>query len=86
VIPATPSSTTFRAVEHCLRFYHDTLTLEVISPPGAPAAFRCIGAPTGGIAQQIVLVPRPAADRTTSAGVHAWRPRGRLPALQQLIA
>lgn len=48
-------------LERSRRFYRDTLGLEVISPPGAPAAFLRIGPPTtGGIPQQIVLVPRPA--------------------------
>jgi catechol 2,3-dioxygenase len=46
-------------LERSLGFYRDTLGLEVISPPGAPAAFLRIGPPTSGIPQQIVLVPRP---------------------------
>jgi catechol 2,3-dioxygenase-like lactoylglutathione lyase family enzyme len=45
-------------MERSVRFYRDTLGLEVISPPGAPATFLRIGPPTGGIPQQIVLVPR----------------------------
>jgi catechol 2,3-dioxygenase len=45
-------------LERSLRFYRDTLGLEVISPPTAPAAFLRVGAPTDGIPQQIVLVPR----------------------------
>lgn len=47
-------------LERSLRFYRDTLGLEVISPPGVPAAFLRIGPPTNGIPQQIVLVSRPA--------------------------
>jgi catechol 2,3-dioxygenase len=45
-------------LERSVRFYRDTLGLEVISPPGAPAAFLRIGAAAAGIPQQIVLVPR----------------------------
>jgi catechol 2,3-dioxygenase-like lactoylglutathione lyase family enzyme len=47
-------------LERSLRFYRDTLGLEVISPPATPAVFLRIGPPTSGIPQQIVLVPRPA--------------------------
>jgi catechol 2,3-dioxygenase-like lactoylglutathione lyase family enzyme len=47
-------------LERSLRFYRDTLGLELISPPAAPAAFLRIGPPTEGIPQQIVLVPRSA--------------------------
>ena len=47
-------------LERSLRFYRDTLGLELISPPGAPAAFLRIGAPRSGLPQQIVLVPRAA--------------------------
>jgi catechol 2,3-dioxygenase len=47
-------------LERSVRFYRDTLGLEVISPAGAPAAFLRIGPPASGIPQQIVLVPRPA--------------------------
>jgi catechol 2,3-dioxygenase-like lactoylglutathione lyase family enzyme len=46
-------------LERSVRFYRDTLGLEVISPPGAPAAFLRIGPAGAGIPQQIVLVPRP---------------------------
>lgn len=46
-------------LDRSLRFYRDTLGLDVISPPGAPAAFLRVGAPSDGIPQQIVLVPRP---------------------------
>jgi catechol 2,3-dioxygenase-like lactoylglutathione lyase family enzyme len=45
-------------LERSLRFYRDTLGLEVISPPALSAAFLRIGPPTRGIPQQIVLVPR----------------------------
>ncbi len=54
-------------LEQSLRFYRDTLGLEVISPAAAPAAFLRIGPPGDGIPQQIVLVPRPA-DMPTPAG------------------
>jgi catechol 2,3-dioxygenase-like lactoylglutathione lyase family enzyme len=49
-------------LERSLQFYRDTLLLEVISPSDArtPAVFLRVGPPTGGIPQQIVLVPRPA--------------------------
>ena len=46
-------------LERSTQFYRDVLGLEVISPPGAPAAFLRVGPPTAGIPQQIVLVPRP---------------------------
>jgi catechol 2,3-dioxygenase-like lactoylglutathione lyase family enzyme len=46
-------------LERSTQFYRDVLGLEVISPPGAPAAFLRVGPPTQGIPQQIVLVPRP---------------------------
>jgi catechol 2,3-dioxygenase len=46
-------------LERSLAFYRDTLGLEVISPPSAPAAFLRIGPAAQGIPQQIVLVPRP---------------------------
>jgi catechol 2,3-dioxygenase-like lactoylglutathione lyase family enzyme len=46
-------------LERSLHFYRDTLGLELISPPEVPAAFLRVGPPTGGIPQQIVLVPRP---------------------------
>ena len=42
-----------------LAFYRDLLGLTVISPPQAPAAFLRVGEETGGVPQQIVLVPRP---------------------------
>ena len=45
-------------LERSVRFYRDTLGLEVISPPTAPAVFLRIGTPGDGIPQQIVLVPR----------------------------
>jgi catechol 2,3-dioxygenase len=45
-------------LERSLRFYRDILGLEVISPPGTPAAFLRVGPPADGIPQQIVLVPR----------------------------
>jgi catechol 2,3-dioxygenase-like lactoylglutathione lyase family enzyme len=54
-------------LERSLRFYRDTLGLELISPPGAPAAFLRVGPPTGGIPQQIVLIPRPA-DMPAASG------------------
>ena len=58
-------------LQRSLQFYRDTLRLEVISPPGAPAAFLRIGAPTAGIPQQIVLVPRPAEmPRATGRRLH----------------
>lgn len=41
-------------------FYRDTLGLTVISPAGTPAVFLRVGAESGGVPQQIVLVPRPA--------------------------
>jgi catechol 2,3-dioxygenase-like lactoylglutathione lyase family enzyme len=47
-------------LQRSLEFYRDTLGLEVISPPGVPAAFLRIGPRGAGIPQQIVLVPRPA--------------------------
>jgi catechol 2,3-dioxygenase-like lactoylglutathione lyase family enzyme len=47
-------------LDRSVGFYRDTLGLEVISPPGAPAAFLRIGPAAAGIPQQIVLVPRPA--------------------------
>lgn len=46
-------------LQRSLRFYRDALGLELISPPGAPAAFLRIGKPGAGIPPQIVLVPRP---------------------------
>jgi len=54
-------------LERSVRFYHDILGLEVISPPRAPAVFLRVGAATAGIPPQIVLVPRPA-DMPLSTG------------------
>ncbi|MBV9603295.1 MAG: VOC family protein [Chloroflexi bacterium] len=50
-----------------VQFYRDTLGLEVISPPAAPATFLRIGGHSDGIPQQIVLVPQPA-DMPTPTG------------------
>jgi|ERR687887_2327708 catechol 2,3-dioxygenase-like lactoylglutathione lyase family enzyme len=47
-------------VERSLRFYRDALGMTIISPPGSPAVFLRVGEPSGGVPQQIVLVPRPA--------------------------
>jgi catechol 2,3-dioxygenase len=47
-------------VETSLRFYRDTLGLELISPPNLPAKFLRIGPASAGIPKQIVLVPAPA--------------------------
>lgn len=54
-------------LERSLRFYRDTLGLEVFSPPGVPAAFLRIGPPMNGIPQQIVLIPR-RADMPPASG------------------
>ena len=54
-------------LQRSLQFYRETLGLEVISPPGAPAAFLRVGPPSEGIPQQIVLVPRPR-DMPTATG------------------
>jgi catechol 2,3-dioxygenase-like lactoylglutathione lyase family enzyme len=54
-------------LERSLRFYRDTLGLEVISPPAAPAAFLRIGPPTDSLPQQVVLVPR-LADLPAASG------------------
>ena len=54
-----------------VRFYRDTLGLEVISPPGTPATFLRIGPPRDGIPQQIVLVPRaPGMPQATGRRLH----------------
>jgi catechol 2,3-dioxygenase-like lactoylglutathione lyase family enzyme len=45
-------------IDRSLAFYRDVLGLELISPPAAPAKFLRIGPASGGIPQQIVLVPR----------------------------
>jgi catechol 2,3-dioxygenase-like lactoylglutathione lyase family enzyme len=45
-------------MDRSLRFYRDALGLEVFSPSQLPAKFLRIGNSTGGIPQQIVLVPR----------------------------
>jgi len=58
-------------LERSLRFYRDTLGLEVVSPAGALAVFLRVGPPADGIPQQIVLVPRPAdAPRPTGRRLH----------------
>lgn len=54
-------------MERSVRFYRDTLGLEVISPPAAPATFLRIGRPGNRIPQQIVLVSR-GADMPAATG------------------
>ena len=49
-------------IDASLAFYRDVLGLELISPPNVSARFLRVGAPASGIPQQIVLVPRPAAQ------------------------
>ncbi len=44
--------------EASLRFYHDLLGLEVISPPKLPNVFLKVGEGKAGIPQMIVLVPK----------------------------
>ena len=45
-------------IDRSLAFYRDTLGLEPISPSGMPVKFLRIGAPTDGVPQQVVLIPR----------------------------
>jgi catechol 2,3-dioxygenase len=48
-------------LERSVHFYRDILGLTVISPPGPGPVFLQAGEPSGGVPQQIVLAPRPAA-------------------------
>jgi catechol 2,3-dioxygenase len=58
-------------IERSVRFYRDTLGLEVISPATVAAVFLRVGAPMGGIPQQIVLVPRaPTMPAATGRRLH----------------
>ena len=47
-------------MERSLSFYRDSLGLQVFSPPELPGKFLKVGEESGGVPQQIVLVPRPA--------------------------
>ena len=45
-------------IDRSLAFYGDALGLETISPPPVPVKFLRIGPPSGGVPQQVVLIPR----------------------------
>ena len=56
-------------LDKSVAFYRDTLGFELFSPAQLPAKFLRIGPETGGVPQQIVLVPRGTPDRPSGAPV-----------------
>ncbi|HEY3061197.1 MAG TPA: VOC family protein [Chloroflexota bacterium] len=56
-------------IDKSVAFYRDTLGFELFSPAQLPAKFLRIGPLTGGVPQQIVLVPRTTDDRPSGAPV-----------------
>jgi catechol-2,3-dioxygenase len=51
-----------------VRFYHDLLGLEIISPPHLPNVFLKVGEGHAGIPQMIVLVPKSDAVKAQPSG------------------
>jgi glyoxylase I family protein len=45
-------------IDRSMAFYRDVLGLEIISPESVPVKFLRIGPATGGVPQQVVLIPR----------------------------
>jgi catechol 2,3-dioxygenase-like lactoylglutathione lyase family enzyme len=56
-------------IDASVKFYRDTLGLEVFSPPHLPVKFLRFQAAADGIPQQIVLVPRATEDRPSGPPV-----------------
>src|SRR5438034_1295254 len=54
--------------ERALRFYHDLIGLEVISPPTLPNVFLRVGEGNAGIPQMIVLEPKTEAVKAQPSG------------------